>query len=126
MIGGRTWLAVAAGPETWKHYYIAEDALLSVPLAVAMNKNFCLRKKLNWVISSLNNAGLHEKISKDESFKLWNTVPERRRIITVKGTALSLSDLMSAFVSLLIGLGLAIISFVCEIIHAQFKKKAKN
>ncbi|GFV57250.1 glutamate receptor ionotropic, delta-1 [Trichonephila clavipes] len=126
MIGGKTWLAVAAGHETWKHYSIAEDSLLSVPLAVAMNKNFCLRKKLNWVISSLNNAGLYEKISKDESFKLWNTVPERRRIIAVNGTALSLSDLMSAFLALLIGLGLAIISFVCEIMHAQFKRKVKN
>ncbi|GFS53078.1 glutamate receptor ionotropic, delta-1 [Nephila pilipes] len=111
MIGGRTWLSVTAGPENWKHYYIAEDSLLSFQMAVAMKKNFCLKKRLNRVVASLNNAGLYEKISEDDSFKMWITAPEKRRILIAKETALSLNDLMGVFVVLLSGLGLSLFFF---------------
>ncbi|GBO28758.1 Glutamate receptor ionotropic, delta-1 [Araneus ventricosus] len=119
MISGGAWMSVAAGPEEWKHYYMSDNSLLSFQFAVAMKKGFCHKRRLMKVIHSINNGGLYEKIRNHESFKLWNSAPERRRIVARNIGSLSLSDLSGAFLLLAAGVGLSTICFLAELIFIR-------
>ncbi|GIY10669.1 hypothetical protein CEXT_697721 [Caerostris extrusa] len=68
------------------------------------------------VIHRLNNAGIYQKQRQDTAFQMWSKVPEKRRNVVLEAQALSLTDLAGAFLSLLAGIILATLCFICEIV----------
>ncbi|GIY64818.1 uncharacterized protein CEXT_143491 [Caerostris extrusa] len=122
LVNSKTLLHMVSGPEGWKHHFLSEDVLMPTKFGVPMTKGFCHKSKINTIVSRLNNAGLYKKFVNDETFKLWLVSPDKRRIVTFKGHSLSCRDLMGAFISLFIGLGLSFLVFLGEISFVKFRK----
>ncbi|GFU31341.1 uncharacterized protein NPIL_446771 [Nephila pilipes] len=112
----RNLLKLKAGQEEWKNYYMSDDSVLTFITGIVMKKNFCYKEKLNKIISRFSSAGLYEKIVQDESFRLF--IRDSKNIHkTLAEIPLSLTDFSSAFIILSVGLSLAMVSFIFEIIY---------
>ncbi|KAF8773254.1 Glutamate receptor ionotropic like protein [Argiope bruennichi] len=126
LVGSKNELQMVAGPEEWKHHYVSEDSILQYQAAVAMKKGYCRKEIINTLIDRYNYAGLHLKIISDNNFLSLLAASDQRRIVIQEGKPLSLNILKGAFGFFLIGLGLSVIVFICEISCAwlhNLKKK---
>ncbi|GFT94565.1 glutamate receptor ionotropic, delta-1 [Nephila pilipes] len=105
---------------TKQDFIITKDTLTSWPSAFAVRKNFCCKARLNSIISRLVSAGIYGKFLRDESVKFRIThsdnVPEDQVI-----KKLSVKDLAGIFLILGIGLSLALVSFLVEVVHHRLK-----
>ncbi|GBL97501.1 hypothetical protein AVEN_162960-1 [Araneus ventricosus] len=120
MVTARVLLQVVAGPEEWKWHFLSDDTILTYKFAIAMKKDFCLKKRLNTLISRVNSAGLYLKIMKDKEFQLWLPHPERRRTVNNTVRPLSFTDLIGAFASYLVGISISFLVLLFEIVCARF------
>ncbi|XP_055951425.1 probable glutamate receptor [Argiope bruennichi] len=121
LIDPRTKLQMVAGPEEWKPHFLSDDSLQTYQFAVAMKKNFCHKKKLNTVISRINNAGLYMQFTNEERYKLWLSASERRRNDSKKIKPLTLEDLSGVFGAFLVGLVLNQINHRSALIDPRTK-----
>lgn len=96
------------------NYLISSDSLASWPIAIAMNKNFCCKSKLNVIISRLANAGIYDKILKDLSFRIFLSV-YKTDFEQVNNKTLSIKDLSGVFLILVIGYIVSILVLLVEI-----------
>ncbi|GFU55319.1 glutamate receptor ionotropic, delta-2 [Nephila pilipes] len=121
-IGPKPMLQLNFGSDMTSSIYLSLDSLTSTSLAIALGKNFRLKKKLNWIISQLNSAGIYNKILKDESLRLWLTRSnETSETLSVK--PLEVKDMSGALILLVVGYGLSLIVFMCEIVFTRVKTK---
>ncbi|GIX95876.1 lig_chan-Glu_bd domain-containing protein [Caerostris extrusa] len=100
-----------------------EDSIISLMCAFPMKKGFCYKRKLNTLISRLNNAGLYLKIISDESYKIWLSDPAAQRSSIAAEQPLSCTDLTGAFLTLLTGLLLSLLIVSMEIAQARLTKR---
>ncbi|GBN64411.1 hypothetical protein AVEN_137813-1 [Araneus ventricosus] len=119
----RMLLQMVAGPEVWKNDFLSIDSLKMDNIAIPMKKEFCHKGKLNELITRINQAGFYMKIITDETFRLWLNSPEKTIVDHSEWKPLRYWDLIGAFVSLFIGLNLALVSLICEIILSKIRKQ---
>ncbi|XP_055936807.1 glutamate receptor ionotropic, delta-1-like [Argiope bruennichi] len=110
----RMLLQMVAGKEVWKKDFLSLDSLKMDNVAIPMKKHFCHKKKLNELITRINQAGLYMKIITDETFRLWLNSPEKTIVDNSEWKPLRYCDLTGAFVSLFIGLKLAFVSLISD------------
>ncbi|GFS71805.1 glutamate receptor ionotropic, delta-2 [Nephila pilipes] len=86
MITERSWMPFLKFSRSSK--VISDTSLASWNIAIAVNKNFCCKKKLDQVISRIRSAGLFEKFLKDETpiirsdyLKLLEETKQHKKII---------------------------------------------
>ncbi|GBM83725.1 hypothetical protein AVEN_261312-1 [Araneus ventricosus] len=89
LLGAQINLQMIAGPEEWKHHFLSDDSIITFPIAVAMKKNFCYKRKLNAIISHLNSAGIYQKIISEGHFRNWLSFSDKRRVVYKEKKALS-------------------------------------
>ncbi|GIY39944.1 lig_chan-Glu_bd domain-containing protein [Caerostris darwini] len=123
ILTSRTLLQIVAGREAWKDSLLSEDSLISLMCAFPMKKGFCYKRKLNTLISRLNNAGLYLKIISDGSYKIWLSDPAAQRSSTSAEQPLSCTDLTGAFLILLTGLIFALLILTMETAQARLTKR---
>ncbi|GIX85530.1 uncharacterized protein CDAR_52111 [Caerostris darwini] len=121
VLASRSLLEMLVGAEDLDNYYISEEFLVSFQFAIALKKNFCLKKKLNKIISRLNSAGFYLKILKDVAYKIL-LANHKMSQNTTDAKPLSVEDLFGIFMLLLVGLGLSLFSFICEVVCFYLKK----
>ncbi|GBO45030.1 hypothetical protein AVEN_60898-1 [Araneus ventricosus] len=122
LLGLQKNLQMIAGPEEWKHHFLSDDSINTFPIALAMKKNFCYKRKLNTIISRLNSAGLYQKITSDDHFRKWLSSSVKKRVVHRETQALSLELLSVAFVILSFGLISGLVALFCEIYVSKMLK----
>ncbi|GBM83730.1 hypothetical protein AVEN_261316-1 [Araneus ventricosus] len=122
LLGVQTNLQMIAGQEQWKHHFLSDDSINTFPIAVAMKKNFCYKRKLNAIISHLNSAGIYRKITSEGHFRNWLSFSGKRRVVYKEKKALSLEFLSGPFMMLLFGLISGLIALFCEIYMSKMLK----
>lgn len=105
--------------------FISSDTLSSWSSAVGMNKKFCYKSRLNFVVSSLVSAGIYGKFFNEESFKLRIFQLKEAEEQEDSNKSLSVKDLAGVFLLLFVGHSIAAISLLGEIIHSRrdFKQR---
>ncbi|GFY68383.1 PBPe domain-containing protein [Trichonephila inaurata madagascariensis] len=104
---------------------VSKDTLALWPIAVALNKKFCCKSKVNKVISRLLSSGIPSKFLADESFKI-HLVDEREKA-DIKSTKvkkqLSVKDISGTLMLLGAGYIISLAVLAGEIIYARFLQK---
>ncbi|GFS92342.1 lig_chan-Glu_bd domain-containing protein [Nephila pilipes] len=106
--------------------HVSPNVLFVVPIAVAMNKNFCCASDLNEILLRIAAAGLEGKILKDESYKFWLENFSNSMKNIEKSPTLSVHDLSGAFIILLVGLILSLLVFSGEAFYGSRNRKKKQ
>ncbi|KAF8793891.1 glutamate receptor ionotropic, kainate glr-3-like [Argiope bruennichi] len=104
-------------------FYISRHPLFSNPVAVALNRKFRYKKRLNKIIERITAAGLYEKSLGDYMYKkqLTSKYPDDSKFDDMK--QLKMTDLYGAFVILICGEVLAILVFIGELLKFYYFKK---
>lgn len=104
-------------------FYISNHALFSNPLAIALNRNFRYKKRLNKIIKRISAAGLYEKSISDYQYKtqITSKYPEDSKINYMKQP--TMTDLYGAFIVLACGEILAILVFIGELLKFKYFNK---
>ncbi|GFS71828.1 glutamate receptor ionotropic, delta-2 [Nephila pilipes] len=123
-IGPRVALKILFGSEESTEI-ISEDSLVSWNIALALNKNFCCKKKLDQVLSRIRSAGLFEKFVKDETLKVLFQVSTKASETDGK-MQIHVKDLFGAILFLLIGYILSFLSLLGEILYSRHGNKFKT
>ncbi|GFY45826.1 lig_chan-Glu_bd domain-containing protein [Trichonephila inaurata madagascariensis] len=105
-----------------KSIHISENVLFVVPIGVAMNKNFRCVSHLNDILLRMAAAGLEGNILSQESYKFWvqnfDNLIERKE----NPLALSMHDLVGAFIIFLIGLTISLLAFSAEVFYGYIHR----
>ncbi|GFW50475.1 glutamate receptor ionotropic, delta-2 [Trichonephila clavipes] len=115
LLGPRVIMRIFFGSEESEEV-ISEDTLVSLNIALAVNKNFCCKKELDQVLSRIRSMGLFEKFVKDETQKL---VLQTSKEVTEIDDRMQIhvKDLFGAILLLLIGYVLSFLSLLSEIFY---------
>ncbi|GFQ78549.1 glutamate receptor ionotropic, delta-2 [Trichonephila clavata] len=101
---------------------ISEDTLVSLNIALAVDKNFCCKKEMDQVLSRIRSMGLFEKFVKDETQKLELQTSKEVSEIDDE-MQIHVEDLFGAMMFLLIGYILSFLSLLGEILcNRQYHK----
>ncbi|GFQ78895.1 lig_chan-Glu_bd domain-containing protein [Trichonephila clavata] len=100
-----------------KSIHISENVLFVVPIGVAMNKNFCCASYLNDILLRMAAAGLEGNILSFESYKFWvqnfdNLIEKKENLL-----ALSMHDLVGAFIIFLVGITISLLVLLGEVFY---------
>lgn len=101
--------------------FISSDTIAAVPIAIALNKKFCCRGKLNKLISSFTQAGLVEKYIGDASFLHWLASTQKSKTRVDKERQLTLEDIYGALFLLFVGYVISFVFFLVEVVTFKYK-----
>ncbi|KAG8178199.1 hypothetical protein JTE90_025964 [Oedothorax gibbosus] len=87
--------------------FVSKDSFIIYPVAVALNRRFCCKKRLNVLLRKMEGAGLYQKIIDEERFKAKlvkqnfksNSIDHQK----VQNFSLSIDDLYGVFAMLMAG-----------------------
>ncbi|GFT02465.1 lig_chan-Glu_bd domain-containing protein [Nephila pilipes] len=98
--------------------FISIDKPISGTIAIAFRKGFCCSSEVNKILTRIVNAGIYEKLLKEESLRYWFslTSEERREMQTAVDRSLSMHDLAGAFALLSVGLLISFLVFLIEVV----------
>ncbi|GBM64863.1 hypothetical protein AVEN_157113-1 [Araneus ventricosus] len=102
-------------------FTISSEAIGVSPIGFALRKNFSFEEKLNTILSRTREAGLIEKLIKDEFLKLMpNYLGGLSKNKTPK--QLSMNNFMGVFLLLVVGIACSLLVLIFEIIFYNFSK----
>jgi hypothetical protein len=116
-IGSRLFLAIHE-----RQYFLSKDFFLLTWHSVAVRKGFCCKRALDRVIIRIWETGLYQKINRDKLF--FNTL-RNSQTKSDPEHSLTLGDTVGAFTIYIIGLTLATVTFLLEIVFGQLLKTCK-
>lgn len=104
-------------------FKIARDGLGVWPVAIALKKDFCCKKKLNSIIARLRSSGIYQKLLSDTAVKLWtksiNTEGKNENEDNI--TALKIKDIYGPLMLIIVGHILSVIIFFGETIYFRWR-----
>ncbi|GIY97272.1 glutamate receptor ionotropic, delta-1 [Caerostris extrusa] len=119
VIGGRLIFYFKYGRAPLSTKYISDDVMKFMRNGVLVNKNFCCKKAIDFVIKRINEFGLFERIVNYEIYKFGIRVLKTDFHDEQEERGLSLDDLSAAFICLTLGYILSIITFIVERIYSR-------
>lgn len=109
-------------------FLIARDGLGVWPVAIALKRDFCCKKKLDSIISRLRSSGIYPKLLNDNAVNMWNknlnnNVEDEDQ---ENSTTLKKKDIYGPLILLIIGHSSSAIVFLGEIVYFRWRDKIKN
>ncbi|GBN81099.1 hypothetical protein AVEN_169327-1 [Araneus ventricosus] len=111
-------------PDFKANVLVSKDHLAVWPMAMAVNKNFCCKLKLNRILSRLQSSGLYMKYLHDESIKILHGM-SREAYVRNDNKQLNIHDLSGAIMLLFVGYSISIAALCVEIIYFHLRGKVK-
>lgn len=111
-------------------YFVSEDEFIPAMRAVAMPKGFCCKTELNKVIGYVWASGIFQKLKEDGMFMESLTAIEKsfNYLYKSKRRALSMADLLGAFILLAVGFMFAAAALILEMVirkpRASYKMRS--
>ncbi|GIY30652.1 glutamate receptor ionotropic, delta-1 [Caerostris darwini] len=99
--------------------FISQDMFTITRVALIVNKKFCCKKELNYVIDKMNKAGIYSHINEIETYKAWFRAVKADS--KVHERALSLDDIAGPLIFLMFGYFLSSCAFLVEIMYVRIK-----
>ncbi|XP_023229323.1 glutamate receptor-like [Centruroides sculpturatus] len=88
-------------------FVTSEDSLFNFNIAFSFKKNFGIKTEFDKIIGNLRDSGIYKKLTND-------LMPPTKNVEESSYNPLSLEDMMSTFILLLIGYAISILCFICE------------
>ncbi|KAF8782653.1 Glutamate receptor ionotropic like protein [Argiope bruennichi] len=121
IIDNRFKLEILHNTLEYDSYVLSRDPLVSIGFVIALRKDFCCERRLNVIISRIKRAGLYQKLEKEELFRIF--LSKNETIEENNSLQLKIYDFFGAFMFLMIGYFLSLLTLLCETIYFRLRIK---